>query len=529
MLTNFASSLTNNNNNLITSTANSIGITGMIGSNNNNNSTSLTFELNNNKNKLLNNPVLLFQLIIQQVQIVIEKGKEIDKKFGETILNEKLSIFNLNNNNGDNSDNNNDIAMDSNNVNDNNNVKNGGENESGNDKIPIDKIKKFFQQEFNTIVKDLPNIELLNKLFENVDGIINNCKEITNFYNDNNTTNCFLQIITICIAAVLKEMEENVKEEWNKFENDFINFSLQFKDKFLNLLKESINKIQKINFVFLENVEKNVMEILKLTKSFPKEVIQDLEIAVKNHLNEMKDFKNLIIHLKEKNFVINQVEQFHLEIKKIIDKLVNLFIKELFENLIENFKNFIFEMSNVISELLKNSFHLIIECLNESLIFLNEIPERIKNIFDFHSNCYLNLMMKKPQNLIDNILNILNNLLNFKFNQLINQLKQFDELIKNNNPMKLENLENWKIKITEMLNIKSLLLEQIFLLNEFDENMNHVKEIVRELEEKGMNFLIGDNQQQNELLQKVEDIIPSGVKQLEGTASKALSKLKNLF
>ncbi|EFC46062.1 predicted protein, partial [Naegleria gruberi] len=327
------------------------------------NGKSLSDVLKNDRESLLKNPIQLIQLIHHEIDHMVEKSRKIEGELSTHFLNKDSSMF----------------------------VKK--EDDDKNSSSPITMISQFVEKlngsEGGVLASFPINTELVEKFKGSSDILLKAFDTIKDHLGDGSLVSggCMFSIVACCVAAMLEEIENNAKEEWQKLYSEAKETIDEFKQKISSTLVETIAKLKEIGTETLNEIKRSIQKGCELASSFPKEVREEIENIAKRHLEEFKNVTNLMKHLKEKNFLTNQFEQFHQEFKALVTSFADRFIKELLGNIIGTIVKFFKSIAQVFRGLIKESFGIIIEIVKKIFEFVKSAPERLRKIFDFSGNC----------------------------------------------------------------------------------------------------------------------------------------------
>ena len=271
---------------------------------------------------------------------------------------------------------------------------------------------------------------------------------------------------------LLNEIEKNKKEleslkEYKKFEKKEIESKIREKEKYVNILKEEIEKIKKEN----EKITKQIVEIEHFIKKQ-----KEIEEEMKKVEEEMK--KNLE-EIKMKGEVVSKFEKLKNEIEEIVKKMGEIkssidFFEDVLKNLerIENRcpmcgreideenKKTITEKYSKILEGLKNELKVVEKERREKEYELKLLEERLIRIQRFEEK---------------------NKILEKRLEELRNKMLKVDE-------EELERLKNEKDKVEKLERERYLEIEksmkEILELNKILEKIERVEKIELEIFKK---------------------------------------------
>ena len=465
------------------------------------NGKSLSDVLKNDRESLLKNPIQLIQLIHHEIDHMVEKSRKIEGELSTHFLNKDSSMF----------------------------VKK--EDDDKNSSSPITMISQFVEKlngsEGGVLASFPINTELVEKFKGSSDILLKAFDTIKDHLGDGSLVSggCMFSIVACCVAAMLEEIENNAKEEWQKLYSEAKETIDEFKQKISSTLVETIAKLKEIGTETLNEIKRSIQKGCELASSFPKEVREEIENIAKRHLEEFKNVTYLMKHLKEKNFLTNQFEQFHQEFKALVTSFADRFIKELLGNIIGTIVKFFKSIAQVFRGLIKESFGIIIEIVKKIFEFVKSAPERLRKIFDFSGNCMAMLCLSAPQEMIDKAANEATNLMNMiPVDKIISPLEELKKTADEFQEKKFNSIvAQAEEKMEGIEKLTPLFEEQLHLFSQFDSDLDHVKVLVAEIEEKGMN-LVGDKL--DKVLEKVSDVLH--LPKL-GVESSPLAGIKKLF
>jgi hypothetical protein len=259
-----------------------------------------------------------------------------------------------------------------------------------------------------------------NNINDNInDNINNNINKAFNNKNNNSFSNNIKSIDNIINNNIFNNNIKNIDNNNNNFNNIDNNNNNNISLNYVNKSYEQDNSPDKIN--------KNVIYF-----NPPKQQIKDNNNQIRNHINEINNFKR---EIKEKG---NEINNFKMETKEKDNEKKSLCNKEY------NYKSE--EINKIQNELEQNSI------LNQEL--LNEA----KNLKDNNCNEYKNIILKNES--INNMYNELDkeSLLRYREenNQRLNELNQKNYNKKNNLNLYLKN------QIEESKNINNQIDKDIY-------------------------------------------------------------------
>ena len=439
---------------------------------------SLSNVLKNDRASLTSNPIRLIKLVQQEVTVLADKAKNIETQFSKNLLNPETSVFGSD----------------------------GKDKASDASKSPLTFIGDFIKS-IDPIMPGIPTTDVKEKVV----AILNGFDTLKNHLANNSMvpSGCMFGLVACCLLSILKDLENNAKEEWAKLYAEAKDNIEQFREKLGTMFIEACSELKAISVEAVQEIKKSLLKGCDMAKNFPNDIRQAMEEIAKKHLHELTNVSELMKHVNEKNFLSTQFEQLHTELKQVFQKFTQQYLNELVGNLLKSVVNFITKVVKIVKDLLSQSFDIIIEIFDKVIEFVKSAPERVRNIFDFSDNCAASMCLSAPRDLIDSTLDQIKQALasvpSDKVAQSLRDLKKSCETIKTNT------LDEWTKKMAQITNIETLMGDLDKLFTTFDSDMDEIKKIVAEIEEKGMNLTEGKFSQVIDKVSKTLDNTPLGV------------------
>ena len=311
-----------------------------------------------------------------------------------------------------------------------------------------------FIKNLNSSINSQNNSNIYNSLNNNrstIDSVIELRKEIKSLYNQNNTLRNELNNLKLNIA-------ENEQNNDNNNTNDE-NLEKDKNHKEISILKKELD-LQKKNYIF--NKKKYEKEINSLTKK-----IQELSKQLTLKIQEIISLQSKIKSLMNENYNLNNFKRYNTDIKRHMSDKDN-----------KNFKT----NSQPKDVTIKNSSKTSNTSINKNMNILKEENIKLKNIINNYKkekNESKNSLFRLDKR--NKVINKENSFQNNQYNGLSSntsyndtilnlqkQLKELKEIIEDNNKKSLEYQR-------QINNLQNLLNEKDILINQYKDKNQNIK------------------------------------------------------
>nr|CAG4718118.1 unnamed protein product [Naegleria fowleri] len=487
-------------------------------------SSSLSERIKQDRQGLISNPLSLMTALHNEFKIISDKGKQIEQLFHQKLLDPNTGVFRdvsrvmeLTNARTDASENIEasepvkvvhpsqvDIAVVENNS---STSAPSSTTESDPATSPLMMIKQFvetcssetqvFSSESISSIKDMTQ-----KLLSCFDQLKDHMKD------DGDSmipSGCLFSLVACCVAALLREIENNAKKEWQAFYGDVKQTIQEFYTELTGSVMEAFSKLKEITVATFKEIQQTILKTMECAKGFTKEVITETEQISERHLLGLLSMNNILKSLKEKNFLTSQFEQLHVEFKQVLNHFSTSFVTGLVQGMLKPVVKFTQNIGDIVKELLSSSLNAMIQLFEKFVELVKSTPDRVKNIFDFSHHCVAALCLSKPQELIDQTVDSAKKLLSsVPLENIVGALKALKEFVEkqfSKGNVVSEYAEQLK-EVTSEISIA--IHEQNSLLTKLDSNLDDIKKIVAEIEEKGVNSIVDKAEH---VIDKVTDVL----------------------
>ncbi|KAG2386779.1 hypothetical protein C9374_002523 [Naegleria lovaniensis] len=467
-------------------------------------SSSLSERIKNDRQSLLNNPLSLMTLLHDEFKTISDKGKQIEKLFHQKLLDPKTSVFgdvshmiqsanthDTNSNTDESSSkiinpNEIDIAANDNDQN---------SSSSTGSKSPLTMIQHFVEACSGKASAEFFSSENISSIKDMTQKLLNSLDQLKDHLKDGDSmipSGCLFSLVACCVAALLREVENNAKKEWNAFYQDAKQTIHEFYTQLTGSVLEAFSKLKDLTVSTFKEIQQTILKTMECAKGFTKEVVHETEQISERHLLGLLNMGNILKGLKEKNFLTSQFEQLHEEFKQVLKHFSTSFITGMIQNMLEPVVKFAQSVGEIVKELLSSSLSAMIQLFEKFIELVKSTPDRVKNIFDFsHQHCVAALCLSKPQEMIDAAVDTAGKLLSsVPLESIVNALKTLKESVEKQ--FSTGNVvSEWADQLKEVASeISNAIHEQDSLLSKLDANLDDIKQIVSEIEEKGMNTVL---------------------------------------